>query len=352
MLGTEDKLKSVRALYDDSVMAAAAVNGAGSVIYTNSAFDRVFEGNIPELADIHTGAAYEKYIFCGGAAYRVYVTPSDGISVAAFAPCASVYDSFMPVLNAAVRYAAEGISRVTDRLDDLFGGDMKLASMLNEIDRSMMTLLSEFLIPEQVAALSAAKKEDFAAVSVSESAEKYAASLQTVLIKQPMGINASISAGLYARIDIKSLLIIMTDFLVSCMEGEYYVDGIGIKLNRSGEDRMIFTLSCSRLTGQDQRLASSAVKKPSDYLPRNKLIELMEKKFGCRIRIVDNLNNSQISADIKCITQPGAYGLRSSVRFFGAPARYSDENVMLARFGVNNRYGNTAFERMNYANED
>lgn len=331
-------LNAIKSIYDKSIMAAAAVGEDGSVVYSNTAFDVLFGGDTSALKNIHNGSSYERYIFCGSVPCRLYVTACGEFSVVNVSRCGSDFDGYIPVLSAAVRHAASAVSAATDSLDELFGGDEKLALLLNTIDGSVMTLLSEFLIPEQTVLLAGAEADDFPVISVSADAEKYASDLSLIFADQPVAVNTAISAGMSARIDMKSVRLLLTDFAVKSMEGEYYIDGFGIKVVRSDENMMTMSLACSRISKREQVLSSRAVPK-CGFTPAQMLSELLESKFGCKVRYAESADFCTISVDIPCAENTAADRLRSSGRFFGAPGRFSDENIMMARFGINPEYG-------------
>lgn len=343
MLGTTVNIDDVKKMYGVSALPAAAIGADGAVIYSNDAFGALFrdDGSMPKI--IHTGKAYDEYIIFGGREYRMYVTPYGELSVAVFIACG---DGMESTLSAAVRHAADGITHCADEIDIMLSSDGSsvpdidaVRNMLNSIDRSVMTLLSEFLIPEQIRLLRYSRAEDYPTVSISESAEQLAAALGAVLVSQPLGIITNVAAGMFARIDVKSLRLIMTDYVVSCLEnGEYDVDGVGITLTRVGEDKMLLTLSCSIITKRNRRLESSAVPKPLGSTLREELIGLMKQKFGCNIEISEDINCRQIRAEIPRSEDPRSEVIKSPVRVFGSQSRFSDENIMLSRFGVNPRY--------------
>lgn len=348
MLGTAVDINDVKNMYDISALPAAAVGRDGAFIYNNDAFSALCgEGaRPPRIA--HTGKAYDKYIELGGREYRIFVTPYEDMSVAVFFDCGGTGGT-APALSAAVRHAVSSITHSADELNDILraaadgqtadNGADAVTELLNSVDRTAMTLLSEFVIPEQIRLLRHSRAEEYDVVSVSESAERLADALSAVLAKQPLGIVTNIAAGMFARMDIKALKLLVTSYVTDCLEnGEYDIDGIGITLVRRGEDRMLLTLSCSIIAKRGRRLESSAVVKPAGYAPADELAAAMKEIFGCSIDVSDDMNCRQIRVEMKCAEGPRSDEFRSPIRVYGTLSRYADENVMLSRFGMNPRY--------------
>lgn len=325
-----------RRLYDNSLLPAA-VSSRGGLVYRNKAFEPFVPELSSELSSLHTGEAYEKYVYCGGRLYKAYVSPVNGSeSLVNIAPAASFSDDCFEVLNAAVRHAVSAVSAAADNLFDLYGTE-PAAKLLSVIDSSMLTLLSEFLIPEEIMELTGHKCSDFPPVSVSAGLTRLADELSEVLSRHNILINAKIASGMFARIDMRAVKLLFTDFAVKAMEGERHVEAIGITLSRKGADHMTAKLSCGYIMRLPSVLSSEAVAKPKGYSPAEKLKALLSGIFGCDISCSDNGDSCYICIDIPMTEDPPSDGLRSPVRFYGKD-RFSDENAYLSRFGIDPQY--------------
>lgn len=325
-----------RRLYENSLLPAA-VSGRNGLVYCNKAFEPFVPELSSELSSFHTGEAYEKYVYSGGRLYKAYVSPvNDCESLVNIAPAASFSDDCFEVLNAAVRHAVSAVSAAADNLFELYETE-SAAKLLSVIDSSMLTLLSEFLIPEEIMQLGGRKCSDFPPVSVSAGLTRLADELSEVLSRHNVLINANIAAGMFARIDMRAVKLIFTDLAVRAMEGERHVEAIGITLSRKGADRMTAKLTCGYIMRLPSELSSEAVIKPSDYAPAEKLKALVSGIFGCDFSCSENGDHCSVSVDIPMSEAPSADGLRSPVRYYGKE-RFSDENAYLSRFGIDPRY--------------
>ncbi|MGN0639124.1 MAG: hypothetical protein ACI4J0_12200 [Huintestinicola sp.] len=325
-----------RRIYDNSLLPAA-VSGREGLVYCNRAFEPFAAELSSGISSLHTGEAYEKYVYCGGKLYKAYVSPvNDSESLVNIAPASSFSDDCFEVLNAAVRHAVSAVSAAADNLFDLYETE-PAAKLLSVIDSSMLTLLSEFLIPEEIMQLMGRKCSDFAPVSVSAGLTRLADELSEVLSRHNIQINANIASGMFARVDMRAVKLLFTDFAVKAMEGERHVEAMGITLARKGADRMKASLTCGYIMRLPSELASEAVIKPDDYSPAAKLNALVSGIFGCEISFSESADCCSVVIDIPMSESPASDGLRSPVRFYGQD-RFSDENAYLSRFGINPRY--------------
>lgn len=325
-----------RRIYDGSLLPSAVVDKDG-LVYSNKVFEPFSAELSSELSALHTSKAYEKYVYCGGKIYKAYVSPVSGSeSLVNIAPVSSFSDDCFEVLNAAVRHAVSTVSAAADNLFDLYGTE-PAANLLSVIDSSMLTLLSEFLIPEEIMQLRGRKFSDFTPVSVSAGITKLADELSEVLSRHNIQINANISSGMFARIDMRAVKLLLTDFGVKAMEGERHVEAIGIRLFRNGADRIRVSLTCGYIMRLPSELVSEAVIKPDDYSPAEKLKTLVSGIFGCDISFSESADCCSLLIDIPMSEAPESDGLRSPVKFYGQE-RFSDENAYLSRFGINPRY--------------
>lgn len=325
-----------RRIYDNSLLPAA-VTGRDGLVYCNRTFEPFAAELSTELCSLHTGEAYEKYVYCGGRLYKAYVSPVNGSeSLVNISPAASFSDDCFEVLNAAVRHAVSTVSAAADNLFELYETE-PAAKLLSVIDSSMLTLLSEFLIPEEIMQLRGRKCSDFAPVSISAGVTRLADELSEVLSRHNVQINANIASGMFARIDMRAVKLFLTDFAVKAMEGERHVEAIGIRLFRNGADRMRITFTCGYILRLPSELVSEAVIKPEDYSHAEKLKALLNGIFGCDISFSESADYCSAAMDIPMAEPPEGDGLRSPVKFYGQN-RFSDENAYLSRFGIEPRY--------------
>ncbi|MCI7767493.1 MAG: hypothetical protein MSJ26_05875 [Oscillospiraceae bacterium] len=328
--------ENIRRIYDNSLLPAAAV-GRDGLVYSNPPFAEFAEELSTELAELHTGNAYEKYVYCGGRLYKAYISPlSDSISIVNITPAASFSDDCFEVLNAAVRHAVSSVSAAADNLFELCGSE-PAARLLSVIDSAMLTLLSEFLIPEEIMQLRGRKLSNFSPVSVSAGLTRLSEELSEVLSRHNIQINTSVSAGMFACVDIRAVKLLLTDFTVRAMEGERHVEAIGIKLARKDASTMRITLTCGYIMGFPSELRSEAVAKPAGYSPSEELKTVFCGLFGCNVSYNYTPDYCSAVIDIPMSESPGFSGLRSPVKHYGQN-RFSDENAYLSRFGINPRY--------------
>ena len=328
----------LRRIYENSLLPAA-VSGRNGLVYYNKAFEPFYAKLSTEFSSVHTGEAYDKYVYCDGRLYKTYVSPiSSDESLVNIAPAASFSDDCFEVLNAAVRHAVSTVSAAADNLFELYETE-PAAKLLSVIDSSMLTLMSEFLIPEEIMQLSGLKCSDFAPVSVSSGLTRLADELSEVLSRHNVHINANIASGMFARIDMRAVKLIFTDFAVKAMEGERHVEAIGLTLSRKGADRMLAKLTCGCIMRIPSELSSEAVIKPENYTPVEKLKAIVSGIFDCEISCRENADHCSVSIDIPMSEAPQTDGLRSPVKFYGKD-RFSNENAYLSRLGINPKYIN------------
>lgn len=345
--------KFLHDLYDRSYMAAAAVTAEGRIVYSNPVFSGLNEKIVSEVCGAASDIPYEKQLFFGSASYHMFVTPYEGLSIVTLSPCGSLFDEYIPMLSAAVRDALNKVTNASDRIDENFNSGDLMTALLNTIDSSLMALLSEFLIPEQIFALRNTKPEDFPVVSVSEGAKRLAEELSGIISSQPVAMSTSVSPGLFARVDLKALTLVFAGFIVSCMEAEFYMDAVSIRLERSGESKMTFTVSCSNITKKPQTLDSNSIGKKLTFEPQEQLARLIEEKFGCRIKHLVGEGYMNTSAEIPMAELPLESSVKSSKAMFFGYSRFSETNIMLSRFRLNPRYKYTqANERKIFKDEE
>ena len=325
-----------RRIYDNSLLPAAVVSAEG-IVYCNKAFEPFVNSFSSDISSLHSGEACEKYIYSGSKLYKAYISPiNSSESLVNIAPASSFSDDCFEVLNAAVRHAVSTVSAAADNLFELYETE-PAAKLLSVIDSSMLTLLSEFLIPEEIMQLMGRECSDFAPVSISAGLTQLSDELSEVLSRHNIHINANIAPGMFARIDMRAVKLLFTDFAVKAMEGERHVEAIGITLARKGADRMRASLICGYIMRIHSELVSEAVIKPDDYSPAARLKALLRGIFGCDISISESADCCSAVIEIPMSEAPATDRLRSPVRFYGQN-RFSDENAYLSRFGINPRY--------------
>lgn len=320
---------NISLLYDNSPLPTAFVDNKGNIIYSNTAFNALVSDNTINI--IHNGTAYEKLLDINNRKFRVYATPAKDYSVVNLFAYDNSYDKYISALCATVRNAAYAVSFAADNLQSLMGNDEKISSIIKSIDGTMLSLLSEFLIPEQIKFLNDAMPDEFKPVSVSEGMREFADELSSILVKQPIGLTVSVSAGHYAVVDIKSIRLLFTDFICQIMNGEYAVDGIAVKLYRSSAFHIRAETVCSRITRCEKRYSSRCVEKFSDFSPQKELEDILKRRFGCEINITEAADICKMYMDIP-IAEVAAYELNSPMKKYGSKSKLSDERIMLSRF--------------------
>lgn len=331
---------NMEALYASSSMAAMTVRRGGEITYSNSACDKLFGGDYPDMTDIHTGSSYERILSDKGRTFRLYITAvSEDESLVNVTPCEYIAGSCFPVLCAAVRNAVNVVSAAADEIaSDCSEGT---AVLLNTIDGTMLSLLSEFLIPEEIQLLGGLTAEDFEAVSISECMKKFVSELSEIFAAFPVVINSDISAGLFARVDTRALRLILTDFAAEVMNGEYQTEAISVRLFRIPDNKIRIVLSCGYLKRLPGTMNAREIRKPEGYAPQKILSELMKDIFGCSIDYRAAADYSSIQIEMTASETPFNGNVGNRVRYYGLSDRFSDENAYMARFGLNHRYKKT-----------
>ncbi|MBQ7784444.1 MAG: hypothetical protein IJ368_10785 [Oscillospiraceae bacterium] len=325
---------SAKSFWDSSPLAAVFVDKAGRVLYCNSACTQLMAGCKPDYSGIHNGASYETLIYCSERIFRLYVSPvSEEVSIVNPVEI-SAYGEYTAVLGAAVKNAVNNVSVASDLISEECSEGM--IDALNSIDSTMLTLLSEFLIPEQILALEA-NTADYPAVSLSEAIGSYADELGTVLVKSPTEVFADISGGMFARIDVRSLKLVLSEFITGSFLGEYQPENIKISLFRNGSDTIDLCIGCGYIARIQSDIADSSVPKSCKYIPAEHLKSLLTEKFGCVFKV-----NSYADCSTLTITLPMADftpdGLHSSMKRYNVSGRFSDERACFARLGFISRY--------------
>lgn len=332
---TENYTDYFRRIYDNSPMPAAIAADSG-FIYRNKAFTELIGADASELGAMHTGSSYEKHIYSAGRLFKAYVTVlSDNESLVNISEASSFSDACFDVLEAAVRYAVSKVTSAADGLYEICGSEG--AELLNVIDSSMLTLLSEFLIPEEIRILRKTQTLDFPSESVSGRLSSFGEELSELFAKQAVHVSLSIASGMFARIDMRGVVLLLTDFAVKVLEGERTVEAVSIKLTRHNAENMRLVFSCGHLMGLPSQLESESVEKPDIYSSAEELKTLLCELFGCTINVTRSAEYSSITIDIPFAEAPDFKCLRAPVKAYGR-SRFSDENSFLARFGFNSRY--------------
>lgn len=332
---TENYTDYFRRIYDTSPMPAAIAADSG-FIYCNKSFTELMGADISLLGAVHTGSSYEKHIYSSGRLFKAYITVlSDNESLVNISEASSFSDACFDVLEAAVRYAVSKVTSAADGLYEICGSEG--AELLNMIDTSMLTLLSEFLIPEEIRILRKSQAGDFPTESVSGRLNSFGEELSELFAKQSVHVNLSIASGMFARIDMRGVVLLLTDFAVKVLEGERSVEAVSVKLARHNAENMRLVFSCGHLMGLPSQLESESVDKPDMYSPAEELKKLLCEMFGCKTDMTYSVGYSSITVDIPIAETPDFKCLRAPVKTYGR-SRFSDENVFMSRFGFDARY--------------
>ncbi|MGN0664989.1 MAG: hypothetical protein ACI4KF_00540 [Huintestinicola sp.] len=338
-------VKSVQALYSASEMACAVTDSLGRRLYSNAAFDKLFCDDIPSLEGFHTGSSGARNIFSGGRLIKVHITLlNDRESMLNF----SVFDTaegmlslslvrdYITGISAAVRHAASEIGMAADAIYEGRHEDNEasLCSQLNTIDGAMLTLLSEFIVPEELAV----KFGDDVPVpprDISGELEDYAEAVSALLARHPVEFSAeSIDRGIFAGVDTHMLRLILTDFIVKVLDGEVISETIRLSLSRLGDTAVLMIASGSaNMIPQSPHMLFSSRAVKGGVLPSDTsgyLVKLFCDRYGCTFHTANGGGFRALGIKMPCSSSGST--LHSSVRFRSAPVRYSDENVMLSRF--------------------
>lgn len=329
----ETQLDGITAVCENSPMPTAVIRN-GKAVYKNPAYISTLGTAEPPLWEEMLCAPLEKTITISSKPYRMYVTPCEGFSVISLAPESET----VGVLSAAVRKAASAVSAAADTIAEMSEDFRGKNELLGTIDGTMLTLLSEFLIPEEISVLKGCSACDFPPVSISETARELAAELGEAFARMPIAVSCNVSAGLFARLDAKGLSLLLTSFISEETGGEYLPDGISVTLARTAPDKMELTAAVSRIAKRENPLSDRAIAKPSGYAPENELYELMTEKFGCIFTQKATSDCTSLTVKIPMCPPPPMDRLRSPMKKYGGMSRFSDTNLMLSRYGINSRY--------------
>lgn len=335
MLNTDIIPEELRRMYDCSPLPAALMDKSG-IIYANRAFEP-FSAEINDNTVSGFCGSAEKYIYCGGKLFKAYISPfSDRTFLINITDAASFSDDYFEVLSAAVRHASSKIAAASDDLFELYSTE-PAAKLLNVINSSMLTLISEFLIPEEIIQLERITPEDLAPVSVSKALTQLAEHLSDILSSSNVQINANIAAGMFAKVDMRAVTLYLTDFAVKAMNGERHIEAIGIRLFRNGADRIKIALTCGHILGLPSELYDESVSKPENYSPESVLEAILTSHFGCTVSRTENADLCSVTLDMPMSEAALSDSLHSPVRIYGKD-RFSDESAFFSRFGIDPPY--------------
>lgn len=335
-------------MYDNSRMPAAAVGLNCCIIYSNSAYMSVFGAELPVNKTESLGESCEKLISYGGKTYRMYVTPIENFTLLTFSEAGTDMEQVFTVLGAAVKHTAASAFGALDEIYDLVRDNMcnnlrdnqRIKNYLNCVDSYIMTLLSELVIPEQIVDLRDVSAE-YECISVSEEMKIFVEKVSEIFLRQPVAVNSKISAGLTAVIDMRPVCILLTDFIMLCMEGDVSIDALSVRLLHKTDEFIEAKVTCSIISGKKQYLESLAVIKPDGYDPREELKRLLAERFGCRFSYNSSDTFKSMSVEIPYVeVKMNMDELRADTSMvpYIPSVRFTDENILLSRFRINPRY--------------
>lgn len=344
MNGSE-QLADIARIFDRSASAAAVVNGCGEVLYRNSSCIRLFDevrsdSGLPDLSAIHSGLSYERSVMWGIRRFRLCVTPLGGDS--SLVNIIPENENYISMLSAAVRKAAGNAAEYMESLSECCT-DSGIAA-LNGIDGALLTLLSEALIPEELELLGSTAASDYEIICISETVRRFVRELDSAVMTLPMqlfvsDIDGNIESGLYSRISSNALRLLMMDFISECMDGEYRIEGAGIRLARDGfENYAVLELSCGFIGHTENIPENRALSVPTGMRPVRELERALAKKFGCEISHRADSVMSVLRVRIPLCELNEANAVRYPLRFYGQASEFSDIRAYLARHGMNSRY--------------
>lgn len=335
---TDKNIESAELICGSSPLPAAVIDQKGNIIYKNSAFEKMSEGNITALPKVYRKEAYEGYISAASRSFKIFVSPLDSEKcLVNMIVSSSLDEGFMTVLSACVRKAAGNVAHATDAIAR-FAGIKDIAPPLNEINEEIMILLSEILIPEQIILLRQTEAEKSEIVSLSESMEEYADEISEIFPSDNFSKKFTISPGIYTRADTRAIKLILTDFFAKGFEFEHCMEGINLTLERYGAYEAILSLSCGHLSPEPQVLSSKVIPKPEGYEPVKELMEILSSKFGCGFTVTENPAYSVIKVTVPMEDPDDIFMLRASVKRYVANNSFSDEKAIFARYGIYPRY--------------
>lgn len=337
-LNTEEYL-GIRDIYKASLMPAAVIGGENGMICSNSAFDDNFDEEMRTyFGGLHTGTSYEKTVFCGGSVVKAYITAlNEKQSVINLAMLDRYLYFDSQEIAAKVRDAVNSVCMNADEIWNKYP-DEYIADKLNGIDEAMLTLMSDILIPEEIAVLFSTDISCFAAVSITEAVNRFAAELDEILGGRCIEIKTCTVSGIYSILDTNALTLIMSDCMVKAMSGNTPVGSIYLGLERNGPGKAVLTFSCKAGNGNAIEHEKRHLQNSGESDPVYDLCSLMSKKFKCSVTYAVNPGIYSVIVEMPLSAVPYSNKLREPQKLFLYDTHFSNPSVFLTKLGINKRY--------------
>lgn len=324
-------------LFDESLLAVAALRKSGEILYKNKAFSEAFGNGLPEIPEISLNIPIERYITINGISYRIYITPAKDNVIVAAVPNHEKYSIYSPEMMTDIfaweRHMLSNIIIAADNIALENSGEM-ISGALSAIETSAMDYHSKMSVTEQAYDLSAKSAKEFETVNISRAVSDYAAELTRLLANYPVKVNVSTQGGIFSRCDFKSVRMLISDFAGRIMAGSEMPESIEIALSDTTDNRVILSVYCK--FGSPPSLQSDGLEMNSAYTA---LAELIAEKCDGIITEQSIGNNVTLSIDLpECFDRTMLKAPVSQFSFDTSSKRFSDINTALCAYGLNPSY--------------
>ncbi|MDE7293121.1 MAG: hypothetical protein K2N72_01720 [Oscillospiraceae bacterium] len=324
-------------IFDESLLAVAALCKSGKIIYKNKAFSKAFGNDPPLSREISVTGPAEQYITTDNISYRLYITPvGEHIIVAAVPDRESRNISDKEIMTDIFAWERHMLSNIIIAADNIAmeNSGETISGALSAIETSAMDYHSKMSVTEQAYELSAKSFKEFETVNISQTVSEYAADLTRSLANYPVKVTVSSRGGLFSRCDFKSVRMLLSDFAGRAMTAGEMPESFKIDLSDTPDNRMILSVVCK--FGASPPLQSDGMEMNSAYTA---LAELLAEKCDCIITEQTLGNTVTFSINMpECFDRTKLCAPVSTFRFDTSSKRFSDINTALCAYGLNPSY--------------
>ncbi len=324
-------------IFDESLLAIAALHKNGEILYKNKAFSEAFGNGLPEVPEISLNIPIERYITINGISYRLYITPAkDNVIIAAVPDhekCNVYSPEMMTEIFAWERHMLSNIIIAADNIALENSGEM-ISGALSAIETSAMDYHSKMSVTEQAYELSEKSVKEFETVNISRAVSDYAADLTRLVANYHVKVSVSTQGGIFSRCDFKSVRMLISDFAGRIMAGSQMPESIEIYLSDTPDNRVILSVYCK--FGSPPSLQSDGLEMNRAYTA---LAELIAEKCDCIITEQALGNTVTLSINMpECFDGTILKTPVSRFSFDTSSKRFSDINTALCAYGLNSSY--------------
>ncbi|MBQ5319874.1 MAG: hypothetical protein J6K17_12335 [Oscillospiraceae bacterium] len=256
--------------------------------------------------------------------------------------CVSYMENYFGFLCARIRESAGQITMASDDINSsVKAGDMNVANSLNRINRNVMLLLNEAVVPEQIYYLLSPYCKD-AAVNV---ADEVAVAVSDA--EYTFGRNTEVwqnsDNDIYAEINRTVLETVLACMTAACCNGELFPEKLDFRVERIDEGHAFISVHSINLSGKKNITSNLSLLKTADFFTDTFFADLLRTKYGAEF---EKINHSD---GIECIMKfdilPIQNGIVKSGSKFGIhEQRFSPMAVMLSEKHCSEHYKNIKME--------